>query len=239
MVFDSGVSPEYDECLLKLNFLQASDERFTLFETMGWTPEDGYTLLERHMQRIADSAVYFGFNWDLEQAMHVLSEHAADFTGAMRVRLDLAEDGQLQVTAQEMPAANGSEWRICVAEEPVHSQDRFLFHKTSRRGFYDQTRADYSSKCGCSEVIFLNEAGYLTEGSFTNLFIRKDGILLTPALKHGLLPGVFRAGLLEHGYAEEADLTLTDLRQADAVYIGNSLRGLMKASLVSLSADVS
>ncbi len=238
VVFDSGAAPEYDECLLKLNFLQISDERFTLFETIGWTPEDGYTLLERHMQRMADSAVYFGFNWDLEQAMRVLSKHAADFTGAMRVRLDLAEDGQLQVTAQKMPAASGSEWRICVAEEPIHSQDRFLFHKTSRRGFYDQTRADYSAKYGCSEVIFLNEAGYLTEGSFTNLFIRKDGILLTPALKHGLLPGVFRAGLLEHGYAEEADLTLTDLRQADAVYIGNSLRGLMKASLVSHSADV-
>ncbi|EEA95094.1 aminodeoxychorismate synthase component I [Pseudovibrio sp. JE062] len=239
VVFDSGASPEYDECLLKLNFLKASDERFTLFETMGWTSEDGYTLLERHMQRMADSASYFGFNWNPEQALRVLADHAAGFERSMRVRLDLAENGELSVTAQEMPAASGDDWRVCIAEERVHSQDRFLFHKTSRRGFYDKTRAHYAAQYGCSEVIFLNEAGYLTEGSFTTLFIRRDGKLLTPALKHGLLPGVFRAGLLEHGYAEEADLTLSDLQGADAVYIGNSLRGLMRASLVSLDADVS
>lgn len=239
VVFDSGASPEYDECLLKLNFLKASEERFTLFETMGWTPDEGYTLLERHLQRMADSASYFGFNWNLDQALSVLSDHAAVFDRDMRVRLDLYEDGQFMLTAQEMPAASGDDWRICLADEHVHSQDRFLFHKTSQRSFYDQTRAEYAANYGCSEVIFLNEAGYLTEGSFTNLFIRKDGKLLTPALTHGLLPGVFRAGLLEHGYAKEADLTVHDLRSADAVYVGNSLRGLMNASLVSVSVDVS
>ena len=239
VVFDSGASPEYDECLLKLNFLKASEERFTLFETMGWTPDDGYTLLERHLQRMADSAAYFGFNWNMDQALGVLSEHSAVFDRPMRVRLDLYEDGQFKLNAQEMPAASGDDWQICLAKERVHSQDRFLFHKTSQREFYDQTRADYAARYGCSEVIFLNEAGYLTEGSFTSLFICKHGKLLTPALKHGLLPGVFRAGLLAHGYAEEADLTVHDLRSADTIYVGNSLRGLMNASLICLDADVS
>ncbi|SDR20436.1 aminodeoxychorismate synthase component I [Pseudovibrio sp. Tun.PSC04-5.I4] len=237
VVFDSGASPEYDECLLKLKFLNGSEQPFTLFETMGWTPEDGYTLLERHLQRLADSAAYFGFRWDLEQASAVLSHHAAGFDGPKRVRLDLHENGKLAVAAQDMPPATGKHWRICVADEPVHSQDRFLFHKTSRRSFYDQTRAKYAAVHGCSEVIFLNEAGYLTEGSFTTLFLRKGDKLLTPALTHGLLPGVFRAGLLEHGYAEEADLTLQNLQEADAIYVGNSLRGLMQATLVSQSFE--
>ncbi len=239
VVFDSGASPEYDECLLKLDFLKASDERFTLFETMGWTPEDGYTLLERHMQRLADSASYFGFRWNEQSALRALKDHAQRFESAMRVRLDLAEDGQLHVAAQAMPAATGKDWRICLADKRVHSQDRFLFHKTSRREFYDGTRAEYAAKHGCGEVIFLNESGYLTEGSFTSLFIRKGGKLLTPALKHGLLPGVFRAGLLDYGHAEEADLTADDLHQNEAIYIGNSLRGLMKASLVPQTIKLS
>ncbi|KZL22094.1 Aminodeoxychorismate synthase component 1 [Pseudovibrio axinellae] len=236
VVFDSGASPEYDECLLKLNFLNVSHEPFTLFETMGWTPKDGYTLLERHLHRLADSAAYFGFNWNVEQAIAVLHNHADNFTSPQRVRLDLSEDGRLALTAQDMPDSHAQSWRICVADEPVHSQDRFLFHKTSRRSFYDQTRTAYASEHGCTEVIFLNELGYLTEGSFTSLFLLKGGKLLTPAHTHGLLPSVFRAGLLDYGYAEEADLTLQDLKEADVLYVGNSLRGLIPASLVCESS---
>jgi 4-amino-4-deoxychorismate lyase len=58
-----------------------------------------------------------------------------------------------------------------------------------------------------------------------------DGVLLTPPLRCGLLPGVLRGELLESGKAKEAMLTEEDLRRANAIFVGNSLRGLIRARL--------
>jgi len=59
-----------------------------------------------------------------------------------------------------------------------------------------------------------------------NIFIKKDGILLTPLLEAGLLDGRLRAELLAQGKARQAKLTPDDL--AGEVYFGNSLRGLIR-----------
>ena len=78
-------------------------------------------------------------------------------------------------------------------------------------------------------MLYLNERGELAEGSRTTIFIERDGRLLTPPLAAGLLPGTLRAELLATGRALEAVLTRTDLDEADAVYLGNSVRGLLRA----------
>ncbi|TIX08761.1 MAG: hypothetical protein E5V41_32760, partial [Mesorhizobium sp.] len=52
-----------------------------------------------------------------------------------------------------------------------------------------------------------------------------------PRLDCGLLPGVLRGELLDEGRAAEAIYTLDDLKAARAVYVGNSLRGLIPAKL--------
>ena len=63
-------------------------------------------------------------------------------------------------------------------------------------------------------------------------FLEKDGQLLTPALSSGLLAGNLRADLLASGRAREAVLTLNDLDAADVVYLGNSVRGLVRAQRI-------
>ena len=82
-----------------------------------------------------------------------------------------------------------------------------------------------------SAVLFIDDTGRLTEGSFTNIFLERDGQLLTPPAARGLLPGVLRRSLIEEGRAREADLTLDDL--AGGFLLGNALRGLMPAALLS------
>jgi para-aminobenzoate synthetase/4-amino-4-deoxychorismate lyase len=82
---------------------------------------------------------------------------------------------------------------------------------------------------GADEVVYLNEKGELTEGSRTTIFLERDGHLLTPALASGLLPGTLRAELIAEGRADEAVLTLEDLQSADAIFLGNSVRGLVRA----------
>jgi para-aminobenzoate synthetase/4-amino-4-deoxychorismate lyase len=78
-------------------------------------------------------------------------------------------------------------------------------------------------------VIYLNEAGELAEGSRTTIFIERDGKLLTPKLTSGLLPGTLRQALIDDGRATEEVLKLDDLAKADAIYLGNSVRGLVRA----------
>jgi para-aminobenzoate synthetase/4-amino-4-deoxychorismate lyase len=69
----------------------------------------------------------------------------------------------------------------------------------------------------------------VTEGSFTNIFVERDGVLLTPPASLGLLPGVLRRAYLMRGDAREATLTLDDL--SGGFLIGNAVRGLMRAVL--------
>ena len=75
----------------------------------------------------------------------------------------------------------------------------------------------------------MNERGELCEGSRTTIFLERDGRLSTPALGSGLLPGTLRAELIAEGRAVESNLNLQDLATADAVYLGNSVRGLVRA----------
>jgi para-aminobenzoate synthetase/4-amino-4-deoxychorismate lyase len=87
---------------------------------------------------------------------------------------------------------------------------------------------------GCDEVVFLNSKGELTEGTRATLFVEIDGRLFTPALTCGLLPGTLREELLDlpRAAASEAVLTPQDLLAADRVYLGNSVRGLVRAELI-------
>jgi para-aminobenzoate synthetase/4-amino-4-deoxychorismate lyase len=84
-------------------------------------------------------------------------------------------------------------------------------------------------------VIYLNERGEIAEGSRTNIFVERREVLATPRLASGLLPGVLRAELIAAGKAVERVLTLEDLKSADAVFLGNSVRGLVPAQLIGAS----
>lgn len=238
VVFDSGATPEYDESMLKLRFMTTHTTPFALIETMACHPGTAIARLDRHMDRLAASARYFGFPLDTDAARRALEEIARSCTEPLRLRLVLDETGAIETTATALgDTGAASVWDVAVAAHTTRSDDPFLFHKTTNREFYDETRAAYSARTGCREVVFENEAGWLTEGSFTNLFVEKDGRLLTPALGHGLLPGTLRAELIDQGKAVEADLTVRDLAAAETFYVGNSLRGLVRARLIDGLGD--
>jgi para-aminobenzoate synthetase/4-amino-4-deoxychorismate lyase len=234
VVFDSQGPKEYAECLLKMKFLTDPVKRFELIETLLHDPaQGGFVLLERHIDRLANSARYFAFAFDERAVRAALANAVAGTTGRLRVRLLLAEGGEVSVTSMPLPPADPEATvRYAVSASRVDSNDLFLFHKTTRRELYDRERPEYAARLGVDEVIYLNERGELTEGSFTNIFIERDGTLLTPPLSAGLLPGTLRAELIAEGRARESILTLDDLAAADAVYLGNSVRGLVVATRV-------
>ncbi|KKB07840.1 aminodeoxychorismate synthase component I [Devosia chinhatensis] len=235
IVADSTADAEYDEALLKLRFLSDPAPPVTLIETLKWTPEGGYWLLERHLDRLLASSAYFDLATTRAAIKTHLADAARDWTGPMRVRLTLGESG-LEHTATPLPPSP-EKFRFAIAPDPLDSGSLWLAHKTTNRAFYDQPRQRAHDLYGLDEVVFCNERGEVTEGSFTTLFIGSAGRLLTPPLAAGLLPGTLRAELIASGEALESRLTLADLAQAEAIWLGNSVRGLVRAEWVRTDHD--
>jgi para-aminobenzoate synthetase/4-amino-4-deoxychorismate lyase len=235
VVYDSVGAREYAECLLKMKFLTDPPKTFELIETLLHEPGTGYWLLEGHLKRLAASAAYFGYAYNEDKVRAALDGVVAGREGErLRVRLLLAEDGTVTVTAAEQPATSpDAVMRLAVSDTRLDSTNAFLFHKTTRRELYDREWQHYAETLKADEVIYLNERGELAEGSRTNVFVERGGRLLTPPLSSGLLPGVLRGALIAAGKAKEAVLTLDDLATADAIYVGNSVRGLVKAELIA------
>jgi para-aminobenzoate synthetase / 4-amino-4-deoxychorismate lyase len=236
IVADSKADAEFEECLLKAQFLTRPDAPFSLIETIRYEKGKGLHLLERHLARLQSSATYFGYPFSRENTLAALDSEAARVAAPVAmVRLLLAEDGTITVTSIpiELPTKS-TVWRFVISDQRLDEKDPFFYHKTTRRQFYDREMERQKALTGCDEVVFLNKKGELTEGTRTNLFIEIDGRLFTPALTCGLLPGTLRDELLDlpRAAASEAILTPQDLLAADRVYLGNSVRGLVRAELI-------
>ncbi len=223
---------EYRETALKGRFLTSPPLEFSLIETLLWTgprgdDPGGFHLLELHLARLASSASYFDFHWDEARVRDRLKE-AAQEAGRVghrvKVRVEMDRSGAIKVQCvklhdQELPVT------FSLSGIKVDPADVHLYHKTTNRRFLDEERI----KSNCDEVVFLNKNGELTQGSFTNLFIKKGERLLTPPREAGLLPGTLRQELIQGGEAFETHLYPTDLEEAEAIFLGNSVRGLMPA----------
>ena len=225
VVADSRADEEWRECLAKGGFVSDGTSRFDLIETMAFDPHEGIAHLEQHLQRMKASAAALGFAFDRHHARNELQAATFRFRDPKKLRLMLARSGAIAIESRTLPETPARPVEVALADLPVAASDFRLRHKTSDRAFYDAARA----QSGCFEILFVDAGGFLTEGSFTSLFVERGGILLTPPVSRPILPGILRAQLIEQGDAEEAELKPADL---DGIfYIGNAVRGLMRARL--------
>lgn len=201
-------------------------EGLTLFETMRAEPDGTIRRWPLHLARLERGCAAVGFPLDPKEARAAIS--ALPQGQALRVRLAVDESGGIKVAHAPAPEAP-QEWRVAISDRRLRTGDPWLGIKSSARGVYDAARAAMSAEA--DEVILLNEAGQVCEGSITNLFLLRAGRMLTPPVACGLLPGVLRAELLTSGMAREAVLMPEDLSQG-RLFCGNALRGLIPARLI-------
>jgi para-aminobenzoate synthetase/4-amino-4-deoxychorismate lyase len=211
VTIDSTAESEYEECLVKRRFLNSPAIDFQLFESM--LLEDGeYFLLAEHLERMRNSADYFGFRFSEEKIRQTLQNVSAP--GAVKVRLTLWKDGRIETQVSQLKPA--TDQRVKLAVTPVDSSDRFLFHKTTRR--------DFSS----DDVVYWNERGEVTESSIANIVLAVDGGLYTPPITSGLLAGTFRNHLLGQGMIKERVIMVDELQKE--FFLINSVRKWVRAS---------
>jgi para-aminobenzoate synthetase/4-amino-4-deoxychorismate lyase len=226
IVADSMPHDEWRECLAKAAFVTADDHAFDLIETMRFDADEGLLELDRHIARMKASAVALDFAFDRHALRNDLQAATFRVREDSRVRIRLSKSGATAIEVRPAPATTDLA-EVAIAPLPVASDDLRLVHKTSDRDFYDEARV----MSGAFEAVFVNADGFLTEGSFTNIFVEREGVLVTPPLARGLLPGILRSKLLDEGRAIEGDLRPGDLD--GGFFIGNALRGLIPARRVA------
>ena len=204
---------------------------FGLIETLLWTRDEGFFLLAEHLERLRRSSAQLGFRHEESRVVEALTRAVESFPGAeagrLRVKIVLSGDGAIKSSAAEIePVAENAVWTVAVAERRFNSTEPLLRHKTTRREIYETELA----RSNADEVLFLNERNEVCEGARANVFLAREGVLLTPPLSCGLLPGTLRAHLLREGRAREATLRLADFDGAE-FYMGNSVRGLVRGML--------
>jgi para-aminobenzoate synthetase/4-amino-4-deoxychorismate lyase len=193
VVADSVAIDEWRECLVKGGFVHqpAPDKMiagFDLIETMAFDPELGVPMLEAHLERMKESAGLLGFSFDRRAQCDPCPVFRggkaftpAPCSGAQRG--DQPEVGPLPA-----PMDGDAPVPVIALPIPLDTGDWRLRHKTTDRWFYDAGLKAARAE-GAREAIFVRDDGLLTEGCFTSIFVERDGILLTPPLALGLLPG--------------------------------------------------
>ncbi|HYE76311.1 MAG TPA: aminodeoxychorismate synthase component I, partial [Blastocatellia bacterium] len=226
---DSTSESEYNECLLKASFLKRQARSFQLIETMLLENGD-YFLLERHLARLKSSASYFGFMFDEKSVQARLDQiRGQNIDGQYKVRMLLDRSGQLQTEVQRLSLEDTVMRLVAFASAPVDSQNAFLYHKTTRRDFYEKALKD---RPDCDDLIFCNERGEVTESIFANVVLISGKEKWTPSRSSGLLAGTFRDELIARGEIRERVIHREDVMQADALFLINSVRKWMPTKLV-------
>lgn len=230
IVADSDPCAEWRECRLKTRFVRHRLPTFDILETLLWKRGEGFVLLAEHLRRARNSQRHWGRPWRICEIRTSLAELEDTLVCAghrlARVRLLVDRSGHARAEFQPLQKAGWRRDRLKVrlAARTTLSTDCFLFHKTTHRHRYDEAfhtamAADFD------EVLFRNERGEITEGAISNVLVRMGKQWFTPPLRCGLLPGIWRAAAMCELRAKERVLTPADLDCADAVVLGNSVRG--------------
>ncbi|MFN4245840.1 MAG: aminodeoxychorismate synthase component I [Brevinematia bacterium] len=220
---------EYKECLLKSSFLISKPyKEFYLIETMLLKNNKIY-LLRYHLKRLTNSAKYFSFKYSKKAIMEKLIE-TMKIEGKHKVRLLLKNDGNFSIEIHKLDPKPKNK-TIKIAEDRVNSKDIFLYHKTTNREIYN-IYSEKTKEENVLDYVFLNEKGYVTEGTKHNIIILIEGNLITPKRTSGVLRGTMLEYLSKKYNIKEGNITLEDLKNSKSIFLCNSVSGIKKVKLI-------
>ena len=232
IVWDSENIDELQECYTKAKILVQPMPAFALLETILWTPEEGYSLLDAHLKRLVDSAEYFSRSVNIEAILEMMKKLETRLSSMPhKIRLIVPQEGE-PILEFHLLTNLPQPYRIAIAKRPVDSQDHFLYHKTTYRRVYEKALAELP---GYDDALLWNEREELTESCFANVVVNINGRFLTPPLHSGMLQGIYRSLLIRQGKIKEEIISLQDLDHCLGIHLINSVRGMWEVSPEKLS----
>ncbi len=230
IVWDSSTDKEMDESRIKAKVLESRTEAFELLESMHWNPDQGFPFLHLHLRRLKNSADYFGFPLNMDLVRDRLDRLVQNLPpAAHKIRLLISSSGELKEEAIALKSGSFGFSALPLADTAVDPEDKFLYHKTTRRNIYEHA---LKTRPGFRDVLLYNIRGEVTESTIANIVVEKDDELLTPPVHCGLLPGVYRSWLLEKGWIREEILSIDEVMASTCVYLINAVRGMHRVSIV-------
>ncbi|MHC5039738.1 MAG: aminotransferase class IV [Planctomycetota bacterium] len=209
---------------------------FSLYETVRTHGEEGRTFrLSAHVARLARSASHFGLDGapDPERVRDV-ARRLAQENGIQsgRLRITLASTTLLLTLVPYVPPGEGEATRGWKARIVPFPRDRRAPTTGHKCGHFLDVHLFRRVLPSGEEGILLNDAGRLCEGCYTNLFLVRSGVVHTPSLEEGCLPGITRGAVL--GLAgpsgieiREGFLTGEDREGAEEAFLTNALMGVV------------
>lgn len=235
VVWDSIPEKEYEEVVLKSRFLTDPLEYFEIIETMKF--ENGTIIfLEDHLARMQSAADYFLFKYSRKKILKFINDSISkiDQNDEKKIKLSLNKWGKIKIDISDIPEKKES-ISVIISPAKINSKDVFRHFKTTKRELYDTEYALYKSK-GFDEVLYLNEIDELTEGSRTNIFLKKNNQWITPPTNSGALAGISRNYFIsKNSYQSEMTLKLQDLINAESIVLTNAVQGELKVKKVFLN----
>jgi branched-chain amino acid aminotransferase len=221
---------------------------FGLFETMR-SYEGKVFRLEKHLSRLEEGAKVLGLSVDrAELKSAVMDLIHANKLGEARIRITVspgegavkAEPGTcikatVLVTAEKYIPYQKKVYRkgLRAIVSSLHRNSRSPVSGLKSTSYLESILARREARvAGTDEAICLNERGLVAEASMSNVFVVSDGVLKTPGLESGILPGITRQAVLELASkiditSCECDIGLDELLQAQEAFITSSLIEVM------------
>ena len=169
-----------------------------------------------------------------------------DRENSWRVRLTLfrrSDDGVSRMWSASPAAPPPAEIALVIAEMRRDPLDPLAGAKTLSRASLQLARRK-AQAAGAFEALVPTLDGDLAEGTSSNFFVVRHGVVRTPGLDRGILPGVTRAGVLavcrEIGIpTEETRVEIADLEQAEEIWLTSAILGVQPVvRMVGMSLDL-
>lgn len=183
--------------------------------------------LKEHIERLKNGMKELGLE-ELEEEM-LLDYISLNFIKNKAVKI-LVTPQNIIITEREIPYIEedyiqGSSLKLSKVRRNSTSMLCYIKSINYIENIIEKNKA---KEDGFKDVLFLNENGYLSETSCANIFIVKNNEIYTPKVSCGLLNGIIRMWVIENFSVIETELRLDDLKNADEVFITNSLMGIIK-----------
>ena len=188
--------------------------------------------VHRHMDRLMHS--FQLLNWPALDADAIATgirsliqvNAAADIEYRLRVTCAQEEASAISVLISMTRLSPWPATTTCALVPWVRNENSVLTGIKTTSYFENILAMNWAQDRGFSEGLFANSQGNLSEGATSNIFVVIGGEVVTPSLASGVLPGITRGVLLDHGLAREDELSLDVLEDCSEIFLTSSTRGV-------------